>query len=538
MSRISRSVLSVIAVPLASFSIFLSDSRQSTGESPTVASDSVERPAVRADQRMTARIDELLTAAWAGQHIDPAPLAGDAEFLRRVSLDLTGTVPTVSEVRTFLADTHPEKRARVIDRLLDSHRHADHLATTWRNMMVPRGSTVDGFDGQAGLQRWLRTEFAKNARYDQMVADLLVATGAARQGPGLFFTAFDLKPEELAANTARMFLGIQIECAQCHDHPFDRWTQQDFWGYAAFFARLGRDGDMRPGQTMRLIDKRTGEVMLPATSVVVPPRYPRGEVTMDDNFGTRRMKLGVWMVSRDNPFLARAAVNRVWANLFGRGLVEPVDDLSDRNPASHPELFDELAAYFTETGYDLRNLLRTLANTRAYQLSSRTPGDEPVRPELFARATVRSLTAEQLYDSMIRVALVGDADAARGQSDSGFDVRRQAFVAKMQSQTQSRLDYDAGVAQVLELLNGSEIATATAAPTSGMLAALEAPAFTDRERVEILFLATLARSPDEHELARSLEHLAQGNSAGGETSSALGDILWALANSAEFGLNH
>jgi hypothetical protein len=487
---------------------------------------------------MTARIDELLTAAWTGQHMEPAPLASDAEFLRRVSLDLTGVVPTVAEVRAFLTDADPAKRARVIDRLLDSHRHADHLATTWRNMMVPRGSTVDGFDGQAGLQTWLRTEFAKNARYDHLVADLLVATGAARQGPGLFFTAFDLKPEELAANTARMFLGIQIECAQCHDHPFDKWTQQDFWGYAAFFARLGRDGDMRPGQTMRLIDKRAGEVMLPATDVVVPPRYPRGEVTIDDGFGTRRMKLGVWMVSRDNPFLARAAVNRVWANLFGRGLVEPVDDLSVRNPASHPELFEELAAYFTETGYDLRNLFHTLANTRAYQLSSRTWDNAPGRPELFARATVRSLTAEQLYDSVMRVALADDAGAARGQSDSGFDVRRQAFVAKMQSQAQSKLDYDAGVAQVLELLNGSEMASVTANPTSGMLAALEAPVFTDRERIEVLFLATLSRGPDENELTRSLEHLAQGNSASGDTSSALGDILWALANSAEFGLNH
>ena len=188
---------------------------------------------------MTARIDELLAADWATAGIAPAVPADDATFIRRASLDFVGVVPTVGEVRAFLADQDPRKRARLVDRLLASRRHAEHLATTWRHMMVPRGGGVDGVAGQAGLQNWLRGQFAKNVRYDQLVADLLVATGASQEGPGLFYTAYDLKPEELAANTARIFLGVQLECAQCHDHPFDRWTQREFWGYAAFFCASG-----------------------------------------------------------------------------------------------------------------------------------------------------------------------------------------------------------------------------------------------------------------------------------------------------------
>lgn len=509
---------------------------RSYAQSPTNDAAALPDEANDRSTRMTARIDELLAAAWVRDAIEPAASAEDTEFLRRASLDLTGVLPTVATVREFLADNSDDRRARLIDRLLASPLCADHLATTWRNMMVPRNAAADGFDGQEGLQAWLRTQFAANQRYDQLVADLLVATGAARSGPGLFFTAFDLKPEELAGNTARVFLGIQIECAQCHDHPFDRWTQQDFWGYAAFFARLGRGGDQQNMQLMQLVDRPTGEVTLPGSTEPVPPRYPRGDVPAADETGTRRMQLGIWMVSRDNPFLARAAVNRAWAHLFGRGLVEPVDDLSDRNPASHPELFAELAAYFVENGFDLRDLLRTLARTRAYQLSSRTGSGAPPRSESFARMPVKTLSPEQLYDSLQRATLAESATS--GASRGALDPRRQMFVAKMQAQTQSPVEYDAGVAQVLLLLNGDEVASLAAGPASGLLTALEAPIFDDRQRVEILFLATLSRPPTERELQRSLSHVGEGASAGGEPREALGDLLWALVNSAEFGLNH
>jgi len=516
-----------------------------------VAADDL--PADRDSPRMTARIDELLAAAWAKDHVEPAGSADDAEFLRRVSLDLSGVIPSVAEARAFLEDSDPQKRSRLIDRLVSSQLYAEHMATTWRNMLVPRGAAVDGFDGQAGLQTWLQTQFERNRRYDRMVADLLVATGAGQQGPALFYTAFELKPEELAANTARVFLGIQLECAQCHDHPFDRWTQGDFWGYAAFFARLERSGNDRPGRAMRLVDKRDGEVMLPGTKTVVAPRYPRGQVVDADDNGTRRMQLGIWMVSRENPFLARTAVNRLWAHMFGRGLVEPVDDLSERNPPTHPELLDELAAYFVETGFDVRNLLRTLANTRAYQLTSRTTpgehragqlvnatGDVAGPPlESLARMPLRTLTAEQFYDSLVRAALSRPADSTMyGPASPGnFNAVRQQFVAKLQSQRRSPLDYDLGVVQVLLLMNGPEVSAATGRSTSGLVAALEAPIFSDQERIEAMFLATLTRLPSDDELTRCLQLLSPATMPE-QRKQALGDIFWSLANSAEFTFNH
>ncbi|HEY4308233.1 MAG TPA: DUF1549 domain-containing protein [Pirellulales bacterium] len=517
----------------------LAEENAATAAGEAASCDPVAPARPRDSRQMTARIDQLLAADWAAAAIKPPAAADDATFLRRVSLDLVGVVPTVGEVRAFLADRDPQKRARLIDRLLASHLHPDHLATTWRNMMVPRGAGVDEFDAQAGLQNWLQAQFAKNQRYDQLVADLMVASGGSQEGPGLFYTAFDLKPEELAANTSRIFLGVQMECAQCHDHPFDRWTQGDFWSYAAFFARIGRGGDMQMGRGARLVDKETGEVMLPGTGTVVGPRYPRGDTPSRDDTGTRREQLGIWMVSRDNPFVAPAAVNRAWAHLFGRGLVEPVDDLSERNPPSHPEVFRELSAYFIETSFDLRNLVRTLANTQAYQAASVTGEDDPPA-DAFAWMLVKTLTPEQFYDSLMRSSLsaTGISNAPTRQNLGSFDVARQTFVAKMQSPSASRLDYDAGVAQVLLLLNGPEVTSATSRPTSGLLAALDAPVLSDRERVEILFLATLAREPREQELLQSLARLTRAAADNIERSTALGDILWALYNSAEFSLNH
>jgi hypothetical protein len=290
---------------------------------------------------------------------------------------------------------------------------------------------------------------------------------------------------------------------------------------------------------MRLIDSPDGEVKLPGTETVVSPRYPRGQAADAAEGGTRRMQLGIWMVSRENPFLGRAAANRLWAHLFGRGLVEPVDDLADHNAASQPQLFDELAAYFVETGFDVRNMLRTLANTRAYQLTSRASGGTNPPIESLARMPLRTLSAEQFYDSLQRAALARPSEPTMypGVSPRNFDVGRQEFVSKVQSQGRSPLDYELGVVQVLLLMNGPDVSAATGGPTSGLVAALDAPVFSDRERIEIVYLATLSRPPRENELARCLAHLSPAASSQ-QRKQALGDLVWALANSAEFAFNH
>jgi hypothetical protein len=245
------------------------------------------------------------------------------------------------------------------------------------------------------------------------------------------------------------------------------------------------------------------------------------------------------MASRDNPYLARALANRVWSNLFGRGIVEPVDDLGPRNPPSHPELLEELTGYFIQTGFDVRMLYRMLASTQAYQLSSESSPEETPRPELFARMMVKSLTAEQLYDSLSQAALRNPAAMGEGGGSSSrfFDAQRREFLARMQTSNRSAAEFDAGLPQALMLMNGEVMVQATDKDKSRMVAALDAPWFSDQQRVETLFLAAYARPPGDEERERSLKYIESGG-ASGDRRQALGDVFWALLNSAEFALNH
>src|SRR5262245_50073214 len=317
---------------------------------PVRGEDADDRTAAR--KAMVARIDALVEAKIKAAGMQPGAQSSDEQFLRRVYLDLTGAIPRVSEVRAFLADERPDKRERLIDALLDSPAHATHLANTWRNIMLPGGLNLEQINNLVGVQNWLRQRFLENVRFDNLVSELLVASDGGDVGPALYYTSLDVAPEKLAGSTARIFLGVQIECAQCHDHPFDHWKQLDFWGYAAFFARLRQPEMNNPGmRRARLVDLDTGEVKHPKTDQVVPPKYPDGPAPAAGELGTRREQLAIWMASRDNPYLPRAAVNRAWWHLFGRGLVEPVDDMSPQNRASHPELLDELTAYFVQTGF-------------------------------------------------------------------------------------------------------------------------------------------------------------------------------------------
>ena len=318
--------------------------------------------------------------------------------------------------------------------------------------------------------------------------------------------------------------------AQCHNHPFDRWTQQDFWGYAAFFARVEQRA--RNAAAMRLVDTDSGEVRLPGSETIVGPRYPGGVDTTGNETGTRRQQLAIWMVSGDNPYLARATVNLVWAQLFGRGLVEPLDDFGSHNPASDPELLETLAQAFIASGYDLRELFRTLANTRAYQLSSHGREQSAPPAELFAQMAVKTLTSEQLFDSLERVALRGADDAVAPLADP----RRQAFLIKMQTQTHTPIDFELSVPQALAMMNGPELSAIADPATSRLVAGLDAPFLDDGQRVDAAFLTTLARLPRESERTTMIDHLQAA--APDKRRQALGDMLWALLNSAEFMLNH
>jgi hypothetical protein len=499
-----------------------------------------------AEGEMAARIDALLAEAWARERVEPAPRSSDAEFLRRAWLDLCGIIPPINDpdgisgIRNFLESTDPDKRQKLIERLLAKPTHAAHFANVWKNVLLPPDANVQQFGGDAAFQTWLRGQFADNKPYDKLIADLVTARGQVNQtGPVLFFTSLQLKPEELAASTSRVFLGTQIQCAQCHDHPFDHWKREDFWGYAAFFARL----QLPPQQQQvpfQVADSEQGEVKLPDSDEVIAPRFLGGDEQAAEPGKTRREQLAAWLTWPENPYVARAAVNRVWALLFGRGIVQPADDLGPHNPPSHPELLDELAAYFVRTGYDVNCLVRTLAATRAYQASSQSLPDAEDRPELFARMAIKSLTAEQLYDCLLEAMRRREPNLQAQQQfalNRNVDQGRQAFLARFRAPTQGATEYEGGIPQALTLMNGANIRQATDLGQSDLLVALQAPFFTNQRRVEVLFLSTLSRQPTDEERTRFVAYVEQGGT-NNNSRQALGDVLWALLNSAEFVLNH
>lgn len=503
-------------------------------------------PAIAAppsEAEMAASIDARLSSAWTREKVESAAPAEDAEFLRRAWLDLCGTIPPLNDpdglsgIRGFLASADPDKRTRLIERLLAKPSHATHFANVWKNVLLPQDADVQRLVGEAGFQTWLRGQFADNVPYDALISNLVLASGQANQaGPALFYTSLQLKPEELAASTSRVFLGTQIQCAQCHDHPFDHWKKADFWGYAAFFARLQRPP--QPQQVaVQVSDASTGEVMIPGNSDAVTPRFLGGDASTDAGDKNRRERLVAWLTQAENPYVARAAVNRVWALLFGRGLVHPVDDLGKHNACAHPELLAELADYFVHTGYDLNRLVRTLTQTKAYQLSSRSPPGAEERPELFARMAIKSLTAEQLYDCLLEAMRRREGAGSPQQTQlaaiRGIDQNKLAFLNRFRAPTQGATEYEGGIPQALTLMNGSSIRQATDLTQSDLLVALDAPFFSNEQRVEVLFLSTLSRQPRGEERAKFVAYVEQAGNR-----QALGDVLWALLNSAEFMLNH
>jgi hypothetical protein len=501
--------------------------------------------AQRTSQGMAHRVDELLAQRWVEAKLEPAQTAGDAEFMRRAYLDLTGVIPRAGEVRQFLADSRPDKREQLVDHLLASPRYATHMATTWRNRIIPQDPDPSRAREAAALQKWLRTRFAKNLRYDNLVGGLLLTNGGDELGPALYFQTQDVAPEKIAASAAELFLGVKLQCAQCHDHPFADWSQQDFWSFAAFFARVKSPQNRgMPMMAYKLVDAESGEVHLPNSTEAVPPKYPRGDAVAADEGASRRAQLVFWLTSRDNRYFSRAAVNWAWSHLFGRGLVASLDNIDGASPPANAKLLDELADYFVDSGFDLQALWRALATTKAYQLSSRAADDPKSDPEVFASMLPKPLTPEQLYDSF--VLLAPDANAgdeamtlAPPQSADGLqeDPNRAAFVRRMRPPPGEATEFRAGTLQALMLMNGKTASGVTSPERSSVLGALEAPFMSDAERVESLFLATLSRSPDDDEGSLFLESLAECQSPS-DRQRALSDMFWALLNSTEFAFNH
>lgn len=479
------------------------------------------------EQTAVSAIDRYLDERCQQEEIAPANLANDSEFLRRSYLDFIGRIPTVGETRLFLQESSADKRQQLIGDLLSQPDHATHLATLWREDLL---ATVENRevippDSIRLLDHWLRTRFLENDGYQTLAAGLLTATGSqpADRGAAVYITAHQAAPVRLAAGSSRMFLGIQLDCAQCHDHPFTQWSQRDFWSYSALFSQIKTTPDPDGSMLTQITDGATQPVMIQDSNEIVDAAFLGSDhpLAKEGNF---RVALAEWLASPENPFFAKAAVNRLWATLFGYGLVHPIDDLGDHNAPSHPELLDFLAEDFTAHGYDVRRTLRILANTNAYQRSSTGAG--VADPRLFARKTVRPLTPRQLHASLRTAAGLLPAPEA--------DPEAAQFVQRFENAT-SRTEYQAGIPQALLLMNGQVIATLTDPQESRLITAVAvSPFFSKAEQIETLFLATLSRPPQAAEATRCLEYL-EGST---ETRQGLADILWALLNSSEFALNH
>lgn len=515
------------------------------------ASGADDREAVRA---LAETINRHIATQWAENGVAPAPLAGDSAYLRRASLDLTGRIPAAGQVREFLDDSRPDKRERLVERLLESPAFVTHMTNLEMRLMMPEADANPEVQAQAPLfEAWLREQVDSNAGLDHVARAILTAPVAAagaqaqrmpaaasnqKPSPLPYYLAKDVKSENLAASTARLFLGIRLECAQCHNHPFATWKRDQFWSYAAFFTSLERSAgdDGSPDPIRERPDRR--EATIPGLGKVVKATFLDGKVPQAQPGTPARVSLADWMTDRANPYFAQAAVNRIWAQCFGIGLVDPVDDMGAENPASHPELLDALAKSFAEHGYDRKFLIRAIMMSRPYQLSSAGAGASAEDPRLFARMRLRGLSAEQLYDSLAQA--VGlPSDDARSDGDNGMqNSLRAEFFERFASQDEKPTEAQASILQALALMNGRLVAGATDLETGATLSAVaEAPFLDTAGRIEALYLATLSRRPRPEETARMTAYIERGGSAG-DRRKALSDVLWALLNSPEFLLNH
>ncbi len=494
----------------------------------------------RLDVAALARhIDAALDARLQSEKVAFSPLSDDAEFVRRVYLDITGHIPPADKALAFLEDRDPAKRAKLVDELLASSDYGKHQADIWQTLLLPRNSDNRGVRYDA-MARWLEENFNANKPWDQLVKDILTASGEAEESAPVAFFLANRGPDKLTDTTTRLFLGVQLQCAQCHNHPFTDWKQDEYWGMAAFFDRVRLTGNPRAAakgnQTVSIHENGKGRPLpRPDSARTLPPKFLQGEQPKIAAGEPCRPVLAEWLTGARNPYFSKAMVNRTWAQFFGRGLVNPVDDMHDANPASHPQLLADLADQFAAGGFNLKDLIRALCNSKSYQRTSKPAGNNAdAGPELFSRQAVKVLTPEQLFDSLVQV--LGAPNRAElprrpmGAANRGAPANpRAAFVAFFKVEDSDPTDYQAGIPQALRLMNGPQ--TNNAAVLDPLLRSGKGPA----EIVEHLYLRTLSRKPRPDELGRLTAYVRK---ADGTPRQAYADILWSLINSSEFTMNH
>jgi hypothetical protein len=501
-------------------------------------------------------VDKYAHKKWQALGIVPSDLCSDAQFIRRASLDITGTLPTPDQVTKFINDTDPKKRDKLIDRLLETEEYSYFFANKWADVLrVKRRQQINRAKGTFAFHNWIREAIAADKPYDEFARDILGATGEESRSPTTVWYKELLQPEQFVDDTAQVFLGLRLACANCHHHPYEKWSQDDYWGLAAFFGKVGRKNLLKPGafqgqpnitvfiynntqSSGTVTNKRTGRA-----AIMKPLDGEPMEVSKDED---PRQKLVDWMVEAKNPFFARAVANRYWAHFFGRGIVDPLDDMRVTNPPSNPELLDALAKDLIDHKYSLKALIKTICKSRTYQLSAVPNEFNKHDKQTYARYYPKRMGAEVLLDAVCQV--TGSPTQFGGLPQDKYAPKR-AIMLPDESFQSYFLDVfgrpqrisacecervsEANLAQALHLLNSDEVQTKLNR-SGGRADMLFKDKRSDNEKVEELFLWAFGHKPTPEQMQAALEHIAKHEK---DKKTAYENILWALINTKEFVFN-
>jgi hypothetical protein len=498
-------------------------------------------------------IDKATARKWRELNIAPSELCSDEVFIRRVYLDITGTLPDPEAIVRFVADKDPNKRAKLVDQLLETPEYAYFFANKWADILrvKRRGQTERAF-GTFAFHAWIRDSLAADKPYDQFVRELLTAMGDETTNPPTVWYKEVRTPENFVDDVSQVFLGQRLACANCHHHPYEKWSQDDYWGLAAFFGRVGTKNLPIPGvlnnKAQRLVvfvrpsgnvtNKRTGQAAAYKPLEAEPVSIPNGQ--------DPRERFAQWLTSPSNPFFAKALVNRYWAHFFGRGIVDPPDDMRVTNPPSNPELLETLAQHFVQNKYSLKALIRLICNSRTYQLSAIPNEFNASEKQSFARYYPRRLQAEVLYDAVSK--LTGTPASFPGLPNDRFAPNRaimlpdESFVSyfldvagrpQRISACECERVNEASLAMTLHLLNSQEVQDKIAR-AGGRADLLSRDPRPDAEKVTELFLLATATRPTPEQLQKALEHIARYEK---NKKVAYENIIWALINSKAFLFN-
>jgi Protein of unknown function (DUF1549)/Protein of unknown function (DUF1553) len=498
-------------------------------------------------------IDTEIAARLTQEKIPASPRSDDSEFVRRVYLDLVGVIPPADKVKAFLDDPDSHKREKLIDELLTNPLFGKQQSEIWMHQIIS-ADLENRLLPTENLRKWLEDAFNKDKPWSKMVEELVTASGTIDNNPATIFFVGNNGLDKVTGQVSRLFLGVQLQCAQCHNHPFTDWKQDEYWGMAAFFSKVKQDGNPKMlaknggtitvreapqvnpfGKAGKKKDKGKGEV-LPEGARTVPARFLTGEQPSINKNGPARPVLARWLTAADNPFFAKAMANRMWAHLFGRGFVNPIDDMHDNNPATHPELLLALADQFKRHDFSIKYLVKAIVLSETYQRTSKPLAGNETDTESFSRMYIKTLSAEQFVDSIATV--VGGPGKADFFAKKGLppDKKGKAFAGGPRDQLirffrvedgADPLSYQDGIPQALRVMNGPLFNNGGKA----LQDALSIQSATGA--IDHLYLVALARHPTIEENQRLTAYVAKQN----DRRTAYGDIVWTLLNCSEFRLN-